>query len=77
MNKLSEILNDNVKFNNLMHMIFLTIFTLIAIVFHNIIEINNDNVDKIVQIADKVGIECKVKTISIFGVTVKKIVKQN
>ena len=48
MNKLSEILNDNVKFNNLMHMIFLTIFTLIAIVLHNIIEINNDNVDKIV-----------------------------
>lgn len=75
MNKLSEILNDNVKFNNLMHMIFLTIFTLIAIVFHNIIEINNDYVDKIVQIANKAGTECKVKTISIFGITFKKIVK--
>ena len=72
MNKLSEILNDNVKFNNLMHMIFLTIFTLIAIVLHNIIEINNDNVDKIVQIADKADIEYQVKTNSIFGMTVKK-----
>ena len=75
MNKLSEILNDNVKFNNLMHMIFLTIFTLIAIVLHNIIEINNDNVDKIVQIADKVGVECQVKTNNFLYVTVKTFVQ--
>ena len=75
MNKLSEILSDDVTFNNLMHMIFLTIFTLIAIVLHKAIETNNDNVDKIAQIANKVGIECQVKTNNVLYVTVKKIVK--
>ena len=77
MNKLSEILNDNVKFNNLMHMIFLTIFTSIAIVLYNVIKINNDIVDKIAQIADKAGVECQVQTNSTFYMTVKKIKKKN
>ena len=75
MNKLSEILSNDVTFNNLMHMIFLTIFTLIAIVLHKAIETNNDNVDKIAQIANKAGIECQVKTNNVLYVTVKKIVK--
>ena len=61
MNKLSEILNDDVKFNNLI-MIFLTIFTLIAIVLRSQYEIKINNDNKIVQIMDKVVIECQAKT---------------
>lgn len=63
------------KFNNFMHMVFLTIFTLVAVVVHSLIKINNSNVDLLTKLSDKAGIECQVKTNSFWYVTVKKIVK--
>ena len=63
------------KFNNFMHMVFLTIFTLVAVVVHSLIKINNNNVDLLTKLSDKAGIECQVKTNSFWHVTVKKIVK--
>ena len=63
------------KFNNFMHMVFLTIFTLVAVVVHGLIDINNRNVDLLTEMSGKAGIECQVKTNSFWYVTVKKIVK--
>ena len=63
------------KFNNFMHMVFLTIFTLVAVVVHSLIKINNSNVDLLTKLSDKAGVECQVKTNSFWHVTVKKIVK--
>ena len=63
------------KFDTLMHMVFLTIFTLVAVVVHSLIKINNSNVDLLTKLSDKAGIECQVKTNSFGHVTVKKIVK--
>lgn len=63
------------KFNTLMHMVFLTIFTLVIVVVHGLININNSNVDLLAEMSGKAGVECQVKTNSFWYVTVKKIVK--
>ena len=63
------------KFNALMHMLYLVIFTAVLVVVHNMIKVNNDNVDLLTELSDKAGVECHVKTNSLLYLTVKKIVK--
>ena len=62
------------KFDTLMHMVFLTIFTLVAVVVHGLININNSNVDLLAEMSGKAGVECQVKTNSCWCVTFKKII---
>ena len=62
------------KFDTLMHIVFLTIFTLVIVVVHGLININNDNVDLLAELSGKAGVECQVKTNSCWHVTFKKII---
>ena len=66
---------SDTKYNFLMNMCFLVLFTLLIVVFHAILDMNNKNVDKINEISNKVGIPCEVKTNQFLYVTVHKIVK--
>lgn len=63
------------KLNNLMHMFFMVIFTLLLFVIHGLLDMNSKNVDKIVEISNKINVPCEIKTNQVLYVTVHKIVK--
>ena len=66
---------SDTNFNYLMHIIFIVLFTFLIGVFHNILDMNNENVDKINELSNKVNVPCEVKTNQFLHVTVHKIVK--
>ena len=66
---------SDTKYNFLMNMCFLVLFTLILGSFIGLIDMNTMNVDKISEISNKVGIPCEVKTNQFLYITVHKIVK--
>ena len=66
---------SDIKFNNLMHIVFIVLFTLILCIFHAILDTNNKNVDKISEISNKVDVLCEVKTNQFLHVTIHKIIK--
>ena len=66
---------SDTKFNNLMHSMFLIIFTILLVVIHGFIDANNKNVDKISEISNKADVSCEVKTNQFLYLTVHKIVK--
>ena len=66
---------SDTKFNNLMHIVFIVLFTLILYIFHAILDMNNKNADKISEISNKVDVLCEVRTNQFLHVTTHKIVK--
>ena len=66
---------SDTKFNSLMHIVFIVLFTLILCIFHAIIDMNNKNTDKISEISNKVDVLCEVKTNQFLHVNIHKIVK--
>ena len=66
---------SDTKFNSLMHIVFIVLFTLILCIFHAILDKNNKNVDKISEISNKVDVLCEVKTNQFLYMTIHKIVK--
>ena len=66
---------SDTKFNSLMHIVFIVLFTLILCIFHAILDTNNKNVDKISEISNKVDVLCEVKTNQFLHVTIHKIIK--
>ena len=66
---------SDIKFNNLMHIVFIVLFTLILCIFHAILVTNNKNVDKISEISNKVDVLCEVKTNQFLYINLHKIVK--
>ena len=66
---------SDTKFNNLMHSMFLIIFTILLVVIHGFIDANNKNVDKISEISNKADVSCEVKTNQFLYLNIHKIVK--
>ena len=66
---------DDKKFNNLMYSMFLVIFTILLVVIHGLIDMDNKNVDKFSEISNKANVSCVVKTNQFLFITVHKIVK--
>ena len=66
---------SDTKFNNLMHIVFIVLFTLILYIFHAILDMNNKNADKISEISNKVDVLCEVRTNQFLHVNIHKIVK--
>ena len=66
---------SDTKFNNLMYSMFLIIFTILLVVIHGLIDMNNKNVDKISEISNKADVSCEVKTNQFLYITIHKIVK--
>ena len=66
---------SDTKFNNLMYSMFLIIFTILLVVIHGLIDMNNKNVDKISEISNKTNVSCEVKTNQFLYLNIHKIVK--
>ena len=66
---------SDTKFNNLMYSMFLIIFTILLVVIHGLIDMNNKNVDKISEISKKADVSCEVKTNQFLYLNIHKIVK--
>ena len=66
---------SDTKFNNLMYSMFLIIFTILLVVIHGLIDMNNKNVDKISEISNKADVSCEVKTNQFLHLNIHKIVK--
>lgn len=66
---------SDTKFNNLMHSMFLIIFTILLVVIHGLIDMNNKNMDKISEISKKANVSCEVKTNQFLHLNIHKIVK--
>ena len=66
---------SDTKFNNLMYSMFLIIFTILLVVIHGLIDMNNKNVDKISEISKKANVSCEVKTNQFLHLNIHKIVK--
>lgn len=66
---------SDTKFNNLMYSMFLIIFTILLVVIHGFLDMNNKNVDKISEISNKADVSCEVKTNQFLYLTIHKIVK--
>ena len=66
---------SDTKFNNLMYSMFLVIFTILLVVIHGLIDMNNKNVDKISEISNKADVSCEVKTNQFLHLNIHKIVK--
>lgn len=63
------------KQNFIFHTMNVILFILLLFITHKSINNSNLMVDKIVEISDKVGIECNVKTNKILHVEVHKLLK--
>lgn len=66
---------SDTKYNFLMNMYFLVLFTIILGAFIGLIDMNNKNVDKINELSNKVNVTCEVKTNQVLHLTLHKIVK--
>ena len=66
---------SDTKYNFLMNMCFLVLFTLILGAFIGLIDMNTKNVDKINEISNKVGVPCEVNTNQCLFTPLHKIVK--
>lgn len=63
------------KQNLIFHVMCVILFILLLFITHLSINNNNLTVDKVVEISNKVGIECNVKTNKILHVEVHKLLK--
>ena len=63
------------KQNLIFHAVNAVLFILLLFIIHKSINHNNFMVDKIVEISDKVGVECSVKTNKFLHVEVRKLLK--
>ena len=66
---------SDTRFIFLMITLFTVLFTLILIIVHGFLDMNNKNVDKISEISNKADVSCEVKTNQFLYLTVHKIVK--
>lgn len=63
------------KQNLIFHTVNAVLFIILLIIVHKFISNNNLMTDKIVEISDKTGIECNVKTNKLLHVEVHKLLK--
>lgn len=68
-------LNMSEKQNLILHTMNVILFILLLFIIHKSISNNNLMIDKIVEISDKVGIECNVKTNKILHIEVHTLLK--
>lgn len=66
---------SDIKFNNLMHIMFFGMFTILLVIIYGLTDMNNKNVDKISEISNKIDVSCEVKTNQFLYLTIHKIVK--
>ena len=66
---------SDTKFNNLMHIMFFGMFTILLVIIYGLTDMNNKNVDKISEISKKANVSCEVKTNQFLHLNIHKIVK--